>query len=47
VLPGRHAECAIEPDGLAIEHIVFDDMPHQSGIFRWFAQPWRERYLLA
>ena len=43
MLLGRHAECAIEPDGLAIEHIVFDDMPHQSSIFRRFAQPWSDR----
>src|SRR5579885_3199241 len=41
-----HTDCAIQPDYLAIEHGVFDDVFCQGGVFGGAAQARREGYLL-
>jgi hypothetical protein len=36
--PGRHPEGAVEPDDLAVEHGVVDDVLHQGGVLDGSAQ---------
>src|SRR5437870_10563769 len=43
----RHADRAVEPDHLAIEHLVADDLAYQRGEFGGTAEPLRERHHLA
>src|SRR5215475_4066636 len=44
-LPRRHADRAVEPDGLAIEHRILDDVHRKRAIFRCLAKPRRMRHL--
>src|SRR5260370_35487607 len=44
-LAGRHADGAIEADGLAVQHVVLDDLQGELGVFLGIAQPRRERHL--
>jgi DNA-binding transcriptional LysR family regulator len=37
-LPRRHAQGAVEADGLAVEHVVVDDVGHQAGVFLRLAE---------
>src|SRR5471030_70589 len=41
-LPRRHADGAVEADGLAVQHVVLDDLHRELGIFLGIAQPRRE-----
>src|SRR5205807_2174666 len=43
----RHADGAVEADGLAVQHVVLDDAHGKLGIFLGIAQPRRERHLRA
>src|SRR6266851_304298 len=47
LLPGRHANGAVEADGLAVQHVVLDDLHGELGVFLGIAQPRRERHLRA
>src|SRR5262245_62281775 len=40
----RHTDRPIQPDHLAVEHLVLDDLPHQRGILGRAAQARRERH---
>src|SRR5271169_7158952 len=42
-LARRHAQGAIEPDYLAVDHRVLAQVEDQRGIFGWPAEPARER----
>ncbi len=42
-----HADCTVEADDFAIEHLVFDDVGYQGTVFLWAAQPRGEGHLLA
>ena len=42
----RHANSAVESDDFAVQHFVFEDMPHERGEFGWTAKPRREGHLL-
>src|SRR5690606_15597188 len=42
-----HADRAVQPDRLAVEHLVLDDMGGQCAIFGRFAETGREGHLLA
>src|SRR5262249_26629628 len=44
-LPGRHAERTVEPDGLAVQHRVLDDVADESGELRRAAETGWERNL--
>src|SRR5258707_5991463 len=47
LLPGRHADGAVEADGLAVQHVVLDDLQRELGVFLGIAQPRGERHLCA
>jgi hypothetical protein len=38
-LLGRHAQRAVEPDGLAIEHRILNDVAYQDRVLRGLAKP--------
>src|SRR5258707_2734394 len=38
LLPGRHADGAVEADGLAVQHMVLDDLQRELGGFPVIAQ---------
>src|SRR5262249_27254769 len=42
-----HADRAVQPDGLAVEHVVLDDVLHQGRVLLWLAEPFGEWDLLA
>src|SRR5690348_11868311 len=43
----RHADRAIQPDDLTVEHLVLHDVARQRGVLRRLAQPRGEGHLLA
>src|SRR5689334_10006828 len=42
-----HAECPIQPDHLAIEHHILNNVFCQRGILHWTSQSWWKGHLLA
>src|SRR5260370_36263498 len=42
---GRHADGAVEADGLAVQHMVLDDLQGEPGGVLGIAHPRRERHL--
>ena len=47
MLPRRHPDRTVEPDDLAVEHLVLDDVLDEIRILLGPAEPLRERYLFA
>ena len=47
VLLRRHPQGAVEADGLAVEHRVFNDRLDELRVFGWSAEPGRKRHALA
>src|SRR3982074_1162344 len=46
-LPWRHADRAVEPDGLAVQHRVLHDVYREVAVFGGIAEPRRMRHLRA
>src|SRR5919202_2105334 len=46
-LAGRHPDRPVQTNNLAVEHLVFDDMPDERGVLFGSSQTRRERCLLA
>src|SRR6185312_4311919 len=46
-LAGRHADCAVEADGLAVQHRVLDDVDREAAIFGGVTEPRGMRHLRA
>src|SRR6266700_3550816 len=44
LLAGRHADGAVEADGLAVQHVVLDDLHRELCVFLGIAQPRGERH---
>src|SRR5436190_21138756 len=44
-LPWRHADRAVETDGLAVEHRVLDDVDREIAVLGGVAEPRRMRHL--
>src|SRR5437879_11068176 len=44
-LPWRHADGAVETDGLAVQHRILDDMDREVAVFGGVAKPCRMRHL--
>src|SRR5215203_2323971 len=47
ILTRRHPDRPVEPDDLAVEHLVLDDVLDEIGVLLEPAEPLRERYLFA
>jgi RNA polymerase sigma factor (sigma-70 family) len=47
ILPRRHPDRPVEPDDLAVEHLVIDDVFDEIGVLLGPAEPWGERDLFA
>jgi hypothetical protein len=47
ILPRRHPDRPVEPDDLAVEHLVIDYVFDEIGVLLGSAEPWGERDLFA
>src|ERR1700709_757964 len=43
----RHPYCAVEADGFAVDHRIFDNVHRERAVFRGIAEPRRMRHLRA